>query len=658
MNLAASILAAMAAVGSAQVPAAQTTVQQDFEAATKLLMDEKFDQAAMAFGALEQRLANSPNSRSMAAVRLRRGDALVRLGRIDEAAKELELGLANTAASDPSLTEDRMIALLDLAAISDRRLEFAKSRTYYASAEKLADDPLSKARAFAGLIRAMTFVDATAAIAEADRALAWFATQKELGRDAEGELLTLKGRALLNAGRFEEAHKLLRSANSRLGGMTLKVSQADVAARGDLSLAALLSGNRDRAREYLAYTGAGRLEDQFIPGNSMRTPRCGEDGIAPGDVAVVQLSIGDDGTVVSAMPIYASNGSSKAIAFARKAMKWSWDAEEVKKIRPFFRSAMRLEMRCTNEPEAETAASLLARDFEAWAVGQGFGYGLGKRDVGPADYDAASAELAAREKKYGAASAALLPVLARMSWDGRIPSDQQLALNQRGLKIARAVQAPAAVIAIFGMGEINNAVSIAWTKQAKNGHSGDFGWKHPDYSPLLSMPEIARDKRVSTAVRLTGARAVMRGDKGEARMLLEGAAVSTPPGDDPISDAARATLAALKGEKVGPVKGAGDNGCPLAEVIGPMVRSGASSDDFPREAMTWGFEGWASVEHSVTPDGKAVGGRTLIAHPPFVFGKAAEEMLSDTRFLAPSVPLTPACAINRLTVRFKMGSRQ
>jgi hypothetical protein len=74
--------------------------------------------------------------------------------------------------------------------------------------------------------------------------------------------------------------------------------------------------------------------------------------------------------------------------------------------------------------------------------------------------------------------------------------------------------------------------------------------------------------------------------------------------------------------------------------------------------MTWGFEGWASVEHSVTPEGKAVGGRTLIAHPPFVFGTAAEEMLSDTRFLAPSVPLTPACAINRLTVRFKMGSRQ
>jgi hypothetical protein len=373
-----------------------------------------------------------------------------------------------------------------------------------------------------------------------------------------------------------------------------------------------------------------------------------------GDVQSEATAIAEDGTVASAMPIYASGGGSKAIAFARKAMNWSWDAEEVKKIRPFFRSAIRLEMRCTNEPELDSVSTLLIRDVEAWATAQGFGYPLDKRDVGPADYASARAELASREKAHGPDAAALVPLLVRISGDRSLPLEEQLAVDQRGLRIARTVHAPAATIALFGMAETDHQVRIAWNQQIKNGMSGDRRWATADYSSVLALPEVARDPRVSAAVRLAGARAVVRSDKAKAQNVLEEANLPASRTADPIIETARANLAALKGEKVAPLAGVGDSGCPLSEAIGPMVRSGASSDDFPKEAITWGFEGWATIEMSVTPDGKVVGPRTLIAHPPFVFGKAAEKMTIATRYLPPAVPLSGNCAVSRMTIRFRM----
>jgi hypothetical protein len=312
-------------------------------------------------------------------------------------------------------------------------------------------------------------------------------------------------------------------------------------------------------------------------------------------------------------------------------------------------------MRCTNEPKLESAVDLLGRDLEAWAQSQGFGLGRSPGRLTPADYASATAELAAREKKFGPSAAALIPVLARVAGDGRLANEQSLELNERGLRIARAAGAPAAVMAIFAMGAANNRVAIEWQRQVEKDLTGNANWAPLDYSPVLAEPEVGRDKRVAAAVRLIWARALTRKSKDEALKILKDADLTGPTGD-PIVDSARANLAALKGEKVGPLPPVSDSGCPLSDVVGPMVRSGARSQDYPTDAISWGFEGWASIEHGVAPDGNIPVARTLIAHPPFIFGKAAEKMTRATAYLPPAVPLPGNCSISRMTIRFRMAN--
>ena len=80
---------------------------------------------------------------------------------------------------------------------------------------------------------------------------------------------------------------------------------ADVARRGKGATpdykddAALLAGHRDKAQQYLLYTGAGRMEKQdFGLGADMALPICGEDGIKPDDMAVVEFGIAEPVYVV------------------------------------------------------------------------------------------------------------------------------------------------------------------------------------------------------------------------------------------------------------------------------------------------------------------------------------------------------------------------
>ena len=114
---------------------------------------------------------------------------------------------------------------------------------------------------------------------------------------------------------YAEALDELRRAKDRLGGMSTRVDLADIVARSDLGIAALLAGREDEARRALAYAGAGYQQTGFDPGGRMEPPPCGN-GLEPGDVAVVEFSIRNDGSVGYATPIYSSRHGEVAIAFA------------------------------------------------------------------------------------------------------------------------------------------------------------------------------------------------------------------------------------------------------------------------------------------------------------------------------------------------------
>lgn len=92
---------------------------------------------------------------------------------------------------------------------------------------------------------------------------------------------------------------------------------------------------------------------------------------------------------------------------------------------------------------------------------------------------------------------------------------------------------------------------------------------------------------------------------------------------DGRGDAARAAFAR---------SGLAADQCALVDKSPKMLNSGASSSDFPMEAIRWGFEGWVSTEYDIGADGRTQGVRAVLSYPPFVFSPAGEGIIRSARF--------------------------
>jgi len=90
----------------------------------------------------------------------------------------------------------------------------------------------------------------------------------------------------------------------------------------------------------------------------------------------------------------------------------------------------------------------------------------------------------------------------------------------------------------------------------------------------------------------------------------------------------------------------------------PDLRAaGASSSDYPMEAIRMGFEGWVMAEADVTPDGRTATQRAVIAYPPFVFDQAAVGIAKGARYASSFRPEgSLACQGARLPIRFLLPS--
>ena len=72
--------------------------------------------------------------------------------------------------------------------------------------------------------------------------------------------------------------------------------------------------------------------------------------------------------------------------------------------------------------------------------------------------------------------------------------------------------------------------------------------------------------------------------------------------------------------------------CALLDSPPRMTASNVGGDDFPKEAMRWGFEGWTELQYDVTADGKTQNVRAIVSYPPFVFTKAGANVMDGARF--------------------------
>lgn len=645
----AAVMAALVGTsgGRAQQPA--MTVQQEFDAANAVTAGGDKTAALAAWTALEHRVGNNP--RTMAVVRIRKSVTLFGLDRKDEAQAAARAGLAGLPASDPSLAEDRFEAQFLLGRIAQAALDYASAAEAYRAAETTATTPGNRLAAALAIAQVDTFVDPVAAQAALDRADALLAASRSEPA-VRAAVALARGVLLLNEGRFAEARKQSQRAVDLYGGLTERTDLNDVAARSDTAIAAVLAGDPDTARQYMAYTGAGRLpEGTFNPAVEMTPPDCGgEAELKPADMAVVEFSVGDDGAVVEAAPVYAAGGGRVALEFARAAQRWSWTPEQVKALPRFFRYRARVEMRCSTGFTRPSVGLALRTALTTW---------LGEKDVTVPDPTSASAAAAlpAERAALAKAGAGLSVVAASLPLldNPVMPSDERQTVATRALAIADANHVPP--LARLGL-------DLQARASAKSEGPRSRGYRD-DLATMLAAPPYADDPRARSAIKLflaeSAGRRLDQQTRDELRQVADDPALAKT---DSMKIAALLQIASIdqRDGDTAAAKAAFDrtgltaDQCALVDAPPKFLSAGGT---FPQEAVRWGFEGWTLTQFDIAADGRVQDERAIISYPPFIFTKAGVQTMAGARYAATYRPGGGiGCGARTQRVKFLLPDRR
>ena len=618
-------MAAVQASAQTPVPAAAPTLQQQYEAATALDATGTPAQRLAAWEALERRPKFS--RRSVAIFRSRKAVALTELGRLDEAVAAARASLADLPSTDPSLGEDRGNAWLAIGQINREALDYPGAIAAFREAEKTPSQAIRIA-AWIGLYQTEPHVDPKAAAATVARVAPLVAAMNP-GRDTLALFARYDAERLLNAGDFAAAKARAMDAVRLNGGLTNRTSIADVPARSDVAIAALLTKDMATAREYMAMTGAGRsTKGAFVAGAQMVPPDCGGDsGLRPEDVAIVEFSVADDGRVLGSQPVYSAGGGRAGLEFARAVRGWSWTPEQLKDLPVFYRIRTRIELRCSTAFQRPGIAAYLDAALGRW---------LDDRKVTlppmPTGSDAEMlpklrAGLAAAEARDGAAAPAVLPWLLLLVRNTLYSRDETHAAAVRALAILDANRGAPAARLSFQL--------IEW--QTREVESRRRGGILPLIRTALADPAQTADAETRTALRLIYVDNLRARDP-EALTVLR--AVHDDTGLDRKSalwTAAMAQLASLEQQagnsaaaaQAFEASGLSAEQCALVDRAPKMLHA---SGEYPNEALMWGFDGWVRLQHDVTAEGRTTNARAVMAYPPFIFNEAALTGIAGARY--------------------------
>lgn len=629
---------------TAAATAAPVSTQARFDAANAAAAERRCPEAVTQYEALAQLPAIKRNALARGTIAVRKGICLARLGRVPEAEASIRAGLPTLEGAGAEFGTDVRDGRLALSAIAQGRFDYDAA---IAEAEKaLAAAPgfarvmplltLSSLTLFDGDGRALRYADEARTLTTAETT----ATKKDVAA-----VQTQYARALLNAGRTKEAYALLKDSLAKQGGLDTRINLAEVSTRSDLAIAALLTGDKDGARKYLAYTGAGRIsEAPFTRAESMTPPACDPAiGLKPSDVAVIEFSLSETGQVTSAMPIYVTGNRAVATAFARAVSGWSWKADQAKAVPIFYRALTRVELRCSTAADVPNPVDALLEVARPWLYADATPAWDGMPDAAAAPLQQAA--LASAQPGSRAELAALVALTANVSE----PDDTRRGYATRAAALAPALSASTALRAWLAI------------RTLPDDSKGD---RTPGrLRAILSEPTIANDPLSSAVLRLQIASPFKKSDTpADAESLLE-QVIATPglPEHHPVKVNAllrRANLLAEAGDTAGAEAAFARTGlsaeqCAMLGVTPAMRSNGASANDFPREAQLWGFEGWVRTEFDIAADGRTAQQRALIAYPPFVFDDAATGIARESRWASSYRPGgAVACAASQLGVRF------
>jgi hypothetical protein len=575
------------------------------------------------------------------------------LGKFDEATSNINDALTILNPEDPVARLDAAFGHMSLGKVAYAAFDYDNAAREFELAKAMFD-PSWQFEALIWLSRATMFEPDQRAVDYAEQAIKVTDSSTDAGKALSATARTLRARALFNHGNASAALTELQGVLKAQGGLTLKVNVSDLVTRSDLVLAAMLAGNKDRAREYLAYTGAGRYaEGEFSRGVNMIPPPCGgEADLQPDDVGVVEFAIRDDGAVINVSPIYASRNGPVAAEFARAVAGWSWKPEEARKIPQLFRFVTRIELRCSTATAHPEVLASLFPDFTKWLNARHV-EPYSRRTAESASLEAQKAELGRREGHN--IKLDQVPVLMALASNRRVtPIERQGWLRQARDILARA-DAPVTVLTYLDA-KLSDAMARS----------------RPDYvgfrsylRTLLAVPATAADPRAAGVLRLM----IAESHYGlphppDAENLLS--VTSSDPGldpADPIRIGALVRLASLQAASKNleaarttfAQTGLTAQQCTLIDAAPTITRM--ATGEFPREAQVWGFNGWVTVEFDITADGKTTNQRAVIAYPPLIFRDAAVQATKSARYEQTYRPESGlGCGGSQMTVGFKIAN--
>ncbi|MCG2840198.1 hypothetical protein L6Q21_04280 [Sandaracinobacter sp. RS1-74] len=626
---------------------AQTTIQQDFDAGQAALDAKDIAGARQKFEALLKRMPEGSRSRSMGVVKSRLGVALVRDGEQEAAIPLLTDAIAIFDKGTPEDLSERADALYARAQAHEELGQFVEAADDFRAVRALWKPEAGSASDIAlksALARVSIWTDPAESRRLLDELIAMPPETWGKNKITLALLHDLRGRVELNDGKPEEALEHFRKA-MRLagGGQTTRIDLNDVRVRADAAIAAYVLGNSVAHQQYVAYSGGGSLVTVGLASaRSLDLPRCGaETGLAPDDVAVVEFGIHPDGRVRSAQPIYVKRADGRRpdgrggpeTLFVQAARNWFWNPKDLEKVDSFWRQALRVEVRCSNaRPENDLVWDSIMEGFHTGIAG----LGLPPLPPPPDDQDAAvavhKAELERRIAQNGATSLETLPPLTALATNGKASVEDRAKWFEQAAEVLEASGRDPQLAAISRF----RAISL-----------GEYGSKssRAALGRLVAAEEAARpNARTTQFLRLEQAGLLHEARQPQAAETLLRAIVATPQEAlgrvDPIRTTALLRLSNIAAARKDletaaaalAATGLSPEQCALVDVRPRRENSQVSSGIFPPEAHRWGSGGMTRVEYDIGTDGKPRNARTVMAAPPFVFGKATEKGAMQLRY--------------------------
>ncbi len=638
----------------AAVPTPPGSLQAAFNEATAAYAAQDWAKAIILFNALEARLGAKTSPTVRATIALRRGVALSRSGDDAAASTALRNAIANIPVDDSIMGPERREAQFELVRLLIRRSELASAAARIADLRADAKTPEDRFTVATLGLRATMFDPGSVPVAYASEMAAAATALPGIDKRRLAEIDTLRARLLLNRGQNAEGYALLKKALMRQGGLDTRVSLAEVATRSDLAIAALLNRDPDAAREYLAFTGQGRIQQSpFGSASAMYSPPCGGDaGLAPDDMAIVEFGIDTRGAVTYTQTIYMARPSAAgAKAFADAVRGWSWQPETIAKIPVFYKLLTRVELRCSSaitRPSTSAPLSDALNDFARSAATGFSGFGLDA-----AALPAMRAELARRLALP--ASEGVTPMMVGMAINAASGPDEAEQL----LSDARARLPAAAPL------RLRAAIDFSLTDIRTNIKRKPVTDYRSALRVLLGDAAYQADPVIAGILRLEIARAGYQKPPPPDAMTLVQSVADDPrlEANDPLKTAALLQLANLQAAARDVVAagvtfsktGLSPDQCALLDTPPAIDRTNVNDSDFPDAAQRWGFEGWVRLEQDILADGKATSTRVIIAYPPFVFRDAAVTMGSGIRYRATFRPgSNKGCTGMNQSIKFRL----